>query len=205
MYTEKFKLFVNKAQTENQYIGIGNPNAKILYIGKEAAIIPNNTDAMDSYKENANFWSKLINSNKQDMYEYEVGPDHQFRVEKSWGKNTWSKYQLLTDKILKNETKPNYINFLNHVFTTELNDSPHKHNHLADKSTINERKQFLKDSPFIQDFSVVVLACSDYIVNNDNIREIDTIFGVQYKPISNPKPIVLVTGSLPILMKTKQN
>ena len=48
-YTQEFKDFVNacmRPDGRNLYVGIGNPNAKILFIGKEAAM----READDDYK-----------------------------------------------------------------------------------------------------------------------------------------------------------
>ncbi len=61
-----------------------------------------------------------------------------------------------------------------------MNNSPSKNTSTADKSGLNKRKTFFKNSLFIQQFPVIVLACSDYIKNNDKIREIDEVFNVKY-------------------------
>lgn len=48
-YTQEFKDFVNACicpDGQNLYVGIGNPNANILFIGKEAAM----NEADDDYK-----------------------------------------------------------------------------------------------------------------------------------------------------------
>jgi len=87
----------------------------------------------------------------------------------------------LTNYIFKKEPKPNDIDFLENVFTTEINDAPNKNTSTADKSKLNERKSLFKESAFIQGFPVVVLACSNYIKNNEDIREIEEIFGVKYE------------------------
>lgn len=66
------------------------------------------------------------------------------------------------------------------MFTTEINDAPEKNTNLADKSNLNERKNIFKNSKFVQNFPVIILACSDYIKNNSDVREIDEIFNVKY-------------------------
>ena len=50
----------------------------------------------------------------------------------------------------------------------------------ADKSGLNERKEMFKNSDFIQNFPVIVLACSDYIRNDNENREIDNVFEVTF-------------------------
>ena len=41
-------------------------------------------------------------------------------------------------------------------------------------------KNYSRYPPLFKSFPVIILACSNYIQNNDNIREIDKIFGVTY-------------------------
>ena len=55
------------------------------------------------------------------------------------------------------------------------------HKHPEFKSRLINRKKEFFTSDFIQNFPVIVLACSDYIKNNDEVREIDDIFSVKYK------------------------
>lgn len=181
MYKEDFKEFVNKGVENEFHIGTGNPNAQILFVGKESAITADNIEGRKWYKRNAIEWQNHINKNSCEVLSYPIPEDHVFRREKSWGKNTWSKYQKLTNHIFEKEERPYYIDFLENVFTTEINDAPNKNTSTADKSKLNERKTLLKESDFIQSFPVVVLACSNYIKNNEDIREIEEIFGVKYE------------------------
>lgn len=177
MFKDTFKLYVEQG-VNNYFVGTGNPNAKILFIGKESAISSDDINGKLWYSNNANDWNKHIASNTCEIFEYFVDENHVLR--NGWGKNTWSKYQKLSDIIWKQETKPFYIDFLKYTFTTELNDSPEKNTATANKSGLNERKLLFKKSEFIQGFPVVVLACSDYIKNNAELREIDEIFNVTY-------------------------
>jgi hypothetical protein len=176
-YTNEFIEFV-KQGVGNYFVGTGNPNTKILIIGKESAISPNDEIGLKWYKENASTWMGHITNNSCECLEYKV--DEQSPLKKGWGKNTWSKYQKLADYIFERKSNSFEVNFLKYAFTTEINDSPNKNTSNADKSNLNERKKLLKNSEFIQSFPVVILACSDYIINNDEIREIDEIFSVTY-------------------------
>lgn len=179
MYSDKFKEFARNG-VEKYFVGTGNPNANIVFIGKESAIQKNNIEGNSWYLKNANDWVNHIESNTCEKLNYPITEEHLFRKEKSWGKNTWSKYQKLSNYIFQKEEKPYYIDFLENVFATEINDAPEKTTNLADKSSLNERKKMFKNSKFIQDFPVVVLACSNYINNNEQVREIDEIFKVKY-------------------------
>lgn len=180
MYSKDFEEFVNNGVSK-YFIGTGNPNANILFIGKESAISEDNLESKKWYNKNASDWKSHIKNNTCEILSYPIPKEHIFRKEKSWGKNTWSKYQQLSDFIFSKDKKPYYIDFLENVFTTEINDSPNKNTNTANKSSLNERKLLFKESKFIQNFPVIVLACSDYIKNNDEIREIDEIFGVHYR------------------------
>lgn len=177
-HNDYFKKFVNRGVKENFFIGTGNPNAKILFIGKESAISELDVVNNNSYLRNAQDWQTHIDNNTCEKLEYDVCKNHSLR--KGWGKNTWSKYQKLSNYILGTETENFKIDFLKDVFTTEINDAPSLNTNTADKNSLNFRKNLFKESSFIQEFPVIVLACSDYITNNDEMREIDEIFGVTY-------------------------
>ena len=179
MYSKDFKEFVING-IDKYYIGSGNPNGDILFVGKESAISKENIQGREFYNRNAISWKEHIDKNTCEILNYPVDENHIFRREKSWGKNTWSKYQELKNVVYKNEKKPFHIDFLEKIFTTEINDAPEKNTATADKSTLNERKRLFEKSAFIQEFPVVVLACSNYIKNNEDIREIDDIFKVSY-------------------------
>lgn len=179
-YTPHFVQFVKKGIADKYYIGTGNPNSQILYIGKESAIAKENLIAKDLYAKNALDWQTHIDNKSCEILNYPVTEDHVFRKENIWGKNTWSKYQKLTNRIFEKVDVPYHIDFLEDVFTTEINDAPNKRTNTANKNNLNERKILFKQSKFIQNFPVVILACSNYVTNNENIREIDEMFGVKY-------------------------
>lgn len=180
MYSKEFKEFV-KNGADKYFIGTGNPNTNILFIGKESAISDDNLESKKWYNKNANDWIKHFENNTCECLSYPIPKEHVFRKEKKWGKNTWSKYQKLSDFIFNKDEKQYHIDFLENVFTTEINDSPDQNTRTANKSNLNERKVLFKESKFIQNFPVIVLACSNYIKNNSKIREIDEIFKVNYK------------------------
>lgn len=177
MYKDEFVNFVNNG-LGRYYIGIGNPNASMLLIGKESSIDAKNIEEIKKYNRNAQNWENLIIQNEPDILEYPVKDDN--TLKSSWGKNTWSKYQRLSDIIREKVSQPYYVDFLKFCFTTELNDAPMKRTSEADKSGIKDRKILFKNSELIQNFPVIVLACSGYIQNNEETREIDDIFGVTY-------------------------
>jgi len=179
LYKSDFQEFVTSGTSCQHFIGTGNPNAKVLIIGKESAILDTDVIGKEWYDRNAQDWQNHISNGTGEILEYDVDVTHPLR--KGWGKNTWSKYQQLSKHIFSESEKHYYIDFLKNCFTTEINDAPSKYTATAKKDGLNIRKQLFKDSAYIQQFPVVVLACSNYITNNGKVREIDEIFRVSYE------------------------
>ena len=61
-----------------------------------------------------------------------------------------------------------------------MNETASKTTRLANKDSIPQRLRLFKESSFIQEFPIIVLACSNYIKNDDNNREIDDTFQVTF-------------------------
>lgn len=175
IYSDEFKEFVDFCNHNGKYVGWGNPDSKILMVGKESALEEPN----QFYNDNASMWNERINDGTIMELCHDIKQNA--NVAKGWGVNTWSKYQKLKDYICNSDGfQKHYVDFSTEMFTTEINDAPSLRTSRADKSGISDRKELFRTSPFIQNFPVIVLACSNYIQNNDNIREIDDIFGVTY-------------------------
>ena len=83
MYSNKFIDHVEFCFPEN-YIGIGNPNADILIIGKEANITK--AESLAEYNENAHHWKIKTDKQEAEKLEYPVTRDHE--LYQGWGKNT---------------------------------------------------------------------------------------------------------------------
>ena len=152
----------------------------LLFVGQEAAY----TEANEQYNANAEEWKNNIKNNKSQCLNFPVD-DRLPEIKNYWGKNTWSKYQKLSDYIFDTKSEPFYVNFLEKVFTTEMNDNPAKktgeaRNRANFKKHLQARKNSFFNEDFIQGFKVVVLACSGYIVNNEKNREINNLFKVEY-------------------------
>ncbi len=106
MYTKEFKDFVEKGIEYNEYIGLGNPNAKILFVGKESSI--SKKEYLEAFNKNNLEWKNHILNNTKQIECYEVDENHIFRKNNQWGKNTWSKYQLLKNLFYRFFTKSFY-------------------------------------------------------------------------------------------------
>ena len=117
--TNDFKKLIDICIEHNQYLGLGNPEAKILFVGKEAG------SPVDSGLKHGNGLNW-----RENKYEYAK----RFRpVEKNMNNNnhTWQKYQKLYELILnrldikEDQLKEDYeISFVENVFTTELSNLP---------------------------------------------------------------------------------
>lgn len=175
---KSFKEFVDLCVSNNRYVGLGNPNAPILIIGKEPYTKEGNIDEKSNAEE---MMSHIINGTLENVYKpYKVTKDNTY-LYKNWGNCTWSNYQNLIDLVFKGEkSSEKQIDFLVNAFTTEMNDIPSRNSQSADKSKIPSRKLLFKNSDFIQSFPVVILACGHYIINVGDNREIDNLFNVTF-------------------------
>ena len=121
MYSKEFENLVYSDQRD--FIGVGNPNAKILIVGKEPAIEEDNVKQKDlEIKENGNQWRYNIKHNVDlsevaslqfdesdinyiynPLYPYK-GQEYKVRTkisERSRGTSkTWYQYQKLWDLIM---------------------------------------------------------------------------------------------------------
>jgi len=159
-YSDAFIDFVRKGVDQNYYLGTGKPNAKILIVGQESAI----EEKEGWYNDNANEWENQI-ANEQNFTD--------FKRERIFSEgHTWNKYQKLHNYIFPDQISDTHINFEERFFTTEMSDNPAKRNLDARKKEnftthLKNRKNTFFKEKFIEDFPVVILACSDYIQNND--------------------------------------
>ena len=184
IYQQTFIDLVNKfaptlENPADYYIGIGNPNAKILIIGKEGA-----TKEPEEYEICwASQWQKKIIDNETGNLSYHNplennGTYRPFRVG-----DTYTKYQKLHDYIFDESHtshKKFEVDFFKNIFITEMNINRGRNSKETSKLGMQKRKEeFFKNSEFIQHFPVVILACGPYIENH-NKKEIDTIFNVSF-------------------------
>jgi hypothetical protein len=191
-YTNEFRELVLKSDLENHndYIGKGNPNAKILIIGKELALDQNQIiEIKETLNRNVSDWKnnidnpnkEIVNWNKDfnlfnPMFPYKG----MMKKEQSFGQ-TWRKYQLLHDKLFSSELKS--YDFYNKIFITELNSNPSKYSNDQNKEnderkkSINERVNNFFKSDFIQNFPIIIVATGhytrDYNVNLCKLFNID--------------------------------
>lgn len=178
-YNENFIKTLNSLE-DYDTIGLGNPNSKILFVGKEAAIDIGNNEALQHIKERLKELHGSALQWKSNNFDYSNNPKDLRELS-----DTWQNYQQLFLNIYENEKECQHATFLKKVFTTEMSNFPSKTTDKAKKNPffkeeLIKRKSIFFKTDFIQSFPVVVLACSDYIINKEEKREIDNIFGVKY-------------------------
>ncbi len=191
MYSKEFKKLVEQGLSKKTFIGFGNPNAKILIVGKEVSN-SDEKDGMDFYNKNAEIWKFNIERNiKQADVKDRYNPLFAYKgLTRGQNKsNTWRNYQKLYDIIFdidKNLNNESMLNFQTKFFITEMSEIPAKTTNSAQKKkefkeSLERRKnEFFKENDFIKKFPVIILACSNYIWNKENDWQINNIFDVTY-------------------------
>ena len=156
-----FEEFIQKCKERGEICGQGEKNSDILIIGKEST-----KESIESnYNLNKREWGCGI-------------------IRDDIGIETWSNYQSLIDYIydgIKPHKPEGKLDFEKYAYTTELSSVPRKRsNYTKAKSSIQDRLRFFKESKFIQSFPVIILACSNYIRNDEKDREIYNTFHVEF-------------------------
>lgn len=169
--------FKNLLQSNpDQYIGYGNPNADVCFVGKEATgMLP-----LQCGLGSTNYWltslPMFFDRNKADNPSDPIWKEG----------HTWNKYQKLHDTIFPElAAKPGTMNFEQRVFVTEMSAAPatttaEGRSAAGFEEQLAMRKRSFFAHPYFKGFKVIVLACSDYIVNFGDRREIDTLFNVTF-------------------------
>lgn len=161
----------------DQYIGYGNPSADVCFVGKEATGMIEFKDKRLGYVE---YWKKSL-----PMFFDRIKDENP--CDPIWKEgHTWNKYQKLHDAIFPEyKAMPGTMNFEQRVFVTEMSVNPATTT-AEGRSTegfdekLAQRKQSFFSHPYFKEFKVIVLACSDYIVNFEDRRDIEKIFDVEF-------------------------
>lgn len=173
-----FKQFVDACNKNDFIIGQGNPISNILFIGCEPSGKPElkETNKMHTYECLSELSGKSFDK---------LWVTHPNKKEGC----TWKKYQKIINTIYpdREHAQGNEIDFEEMAFCTELNNVCARHSKDADKSTIAQKIDLIKESSFIQSFPVVILACGGYIVNQADNRQIDDTFGVTFSNLGLPE------------------
>lgn len=207
-YTSAFNDAIQLALNNELFLGLGNPNAPILILGKEAAIDKNTNP--EHYKkevvENAKDWEKNKSLNKQFVDVINWFTNHEVskynplypykgqlnKVEsrdkngniirgRSGTSKTWYNYQKISDCLFNNGKSSNYINLQEHFFISELNQETAKYSKLIAKEKREEsitNRKALFKKSFFKQFPITIVAVGHY-VRDFNIN-LEELFEVQY-------------------------
>ncbi len=183
------------------YIGFGNPESKILFIGKEKGFdLQNNPELL--FEESINniyHWQHIVS---EDLYNQPLKIQKSFdfsplfplayNYKKPFNKgHTWYIYAKVLAKLLNNQRE--YSEYFNRedyfkslfekCFMTEFNFVPSKYSRGL-QSDITKRIDFLKDDYF-NNFNIVIIGARTYLDNNKFISNgdklIEEIFKVTFK------------------------
>ncbi|MFH6998885.1 hypothetical protein ACHRVZ_13185 [Flavobacterium sp. FlaQc-57] len=169
---------------KNQYIGLGNPNAKILFIGKEAG---------------AEIETEIFHGSARSWKEKEINYSEKYIPNDPKIRNlnhTWQRYQKLYDCILSNLNLENSkedkyeINFVENIFTTELSNlhAPNTNDAKKQENFSNElksRKDSFFRSKFIEQFPIIVIFASDNKYIETYPGEVCELFNVKFNNLYN--------------------
>ncbi|WP_101689419.1 hypothetical protein [Dysgonomonas massiliensis] len=184
IFDSELKNALDYCRENELYFGEGNPNSKILIIGKEGT--EDHLSKKQMATKNLSSWSNIIDNNRQinDILFLEDNALYPWKGQNFWlGKHnkdkgkalhgtapTWYYYQLLVDQLLnkplKNET--DHIDFHEYCFQSELSQINAKMSHLVPKDEEVSRIQSIKEReklfslPFFDQFSIIIIACGHY-------------------------------------------
>lgn len=216
-YPDSFIELVHKTNDNNsllygQYIGTGNPNARILILGKECAIDKNNKPQQyeNEIVANAKNWNKNIDNNvsienadKDELWKKDINsqinPLYPYRGQyfkrnknNNLGTNpTWYNYQKILINILTdlNITVPidkaNKVFLHEYCFLSELNSETDRYSKYVDS---NKRKKSIDSRKvlfgenFFQQFPIVIVAAGHYPHEHD--INLEKLFGVKWNGIT---------------------
>lgn len=187
-YSQEFRDLVNQAAEKTEefyqrnsretpnpfYIGKGNPEAKILIIGRELAIDPKSPtdDFKNESVENPLQWKNIL-ENKKISFNPHLPYGEGFLP--SIAGSTWRQYQRLCDLILPAIRVSNEPYFFHNFFITEANITPSKYSPGRGKIDFKSRLEFFENNRFYQNFEVIIVAAGGYL----HVQQIEELFGVK--------------------------
>ena len=193
-YSSKFKDVLQLAKKRDLFIGSGNPNARILILGKEAAIdeklypeqhhreLTNNicdwTNNFIGKIQLSEIDNWFITPKYNPLYPYKgqiniinrkKNIDNKIIYNGGTSK-TWYNYQKIIDYLIYDNIKSPNINFHEHAFISELNQVTGPYSKTIPKKirkeSIKERK-VLFEAPFFKEFPITIVAVGHYVKEFD--------------------------------------
>lgn len=174
-YLKEFIQLINDTQQE-EFIGFGNPNAKILFVGKECGLdLSNQKDKSVYDKSNKPNWSHW----NQNIHDVSITPEsipiwqesNEFNPLFPYkgdhlpsGNGTWNNYSKIVGRLYPDMVSANSL-FHQFSFLTELNDLVMKYSKHSEEvlNAINRRCTNVLSKPFFKQFPVVIVGCGHYV------------------------------------------
>ncbi len=168
------------------YIGFGNPNSDVLFIGKEKAFDPIKRPDL-FFKEsidNVYQWNSIINeqepiNHKHILNKFKFNPmlPLMYDYGKIGKRKTWGMYAqvisklfcLKLDDVLKNDES----SFYQHCFSTEINHIPSKY---SENKEMSIERMSLIQSDFFKRFSKVIIGAKS-VIKPEEISELFNLKG----------------------------
>lgn len=197
-FQKDFHKILKYCEEHKLYLGEGNPNSKILLIGKEIGHgldddkTPSISKSNIENELNLMHWRNRIETNYLQQYLDEVTA-----LFKAKPNSTWTNYQKIVDSIISAKTEKKKHDFLNHSFITELNQIhlPYSSHAISDelinarRESIEQRRVMFKED-FYQNFPIVIMASGHY-PTKDFKFDIEEVFNVRW----DQKTIILSKGN----------
>lgn len=201
-YSKEFRDLIACTKDTEDFIGYGNPNAKILIIGKEESFDikkeENNIIYNQASKGNWKGWEEVIGNPSITPDSIPVWKDSgKFCPLYPWKgddlpKGTWTNYQELINRLYPEADAGKMTTFHQYAFITEFNDLPSKKSKRKDpevQQRITHRCKNVLNHPFYKSFPIVIAACGHY-VKDYNIN-LEDIFNQKY---IEPESVKIETG-----------
>lgn len=158
----------NHQKPNPYFIGFGNPNSDLLFLGKEKGFDPNNSEQLKYESiQNPEEWQYYV-ENGIPNFEETYDKRSQFYTNalcpyshKMKSGQTWNKYGKLTSELTNNAHLTENNAFLQHAFLSEINHEPSRYSKTQVFNNVN-RLNFLKN-PFYQSFKYTILGCGNYL------------------------------------------
>lgn len=194
------KDILEYCEKEKLYFGEGNPNAKILIIGKEIGYgseenkKPSLEDILEKSEvenvKNLQYWHERLENNYVNNYLKDME-----KLFKEKPNQTWGNYQKIVNGIKGNNSTEKQFDFLNDCFITELSQislpnsdylKEIKADDIIRKNSVEQRENLFRQS-FFQKFPIIIMACGHYPTTEFNKKmygkyefDIEEIFNVEY-------------------------
>lgn len=207
---DSFKDLLYSEENKQKYIGMGNPNARILIIGREPSYDLNTEEGKLGFEQdqqlNRKNWINLFEGNP---IKGRCNPRRPFPNQKCLKNNgsndgtsaTWTWYQKLIDMILGREYERPYmlrpIDFHDYCFHTDISAAAAPNLSSTDKqskkASVIEREALFKH-PFFRQFPITILSIGTDVGEYVPLTWCQEVLGFptsEYEPLQE-KPMILL-------------